>query len=163
MPRPRRYSDSALKEAVQQCQSFRQVLARLGLKEAGGNYRSVKERSQLIGLSLVHLKGQSWRRGSTVPVAAARPLLEILTQGSSYRSSLLGKRLVREQFKPHRCEGCLLEAWQGRPIPLELDHANGDRTDNRLLNLRLLCPNCHAQTSTYRGKNIGRLRTLDRA
>ncbi len=45
----------------------------------------------------------------------------------------------------------------GRPIPLELDHINGRRDDNRLDNLRILCPNCHAQTETYRGKNIGAL------
>ena len=55
---------------------------------------------------------------------------------------------------------CHLASWNGRPIPLELDHVNGRRTDNRLDNLRILCPNCHAQTDTYRGRNIGSLGAL---
>ena len=54
------------------------------------------------------------------------------------------------------CEECGLAVWNGRPIPLELDHVNGRYTDNRLENLRILCPNCHAQTPTYRAKNIAR-------
>jgi 5-methylcytosine-specific restriction endonuclease McrA len=51
---------------------------------------------------------------------------------------------------------CDRERWNGLPIPLELDHVNGMRSDNRLSNLRILCPNCHAQTPNYRGRNIGK-------
>jgi 5-methylcytosine-specific restriction endonuclease McrA len=79
----------------------------------------------------------------------------VLVDGQLVSTAPLKARLIREGLKEHRCELCLREAWNGRPIPLELDHINGKRTDNRLANLRILCPNCHAQTDTYRGKNIG--------
>jgi 5-methylcytosine-specific restriction endonuclease McrA len=62
---------------------------------------------------------------------------------------------VSEGLKMRRCEMCLRDHWNGKPIPIELDHLNGRRDDNRLQNLRILCPNCHAQTPTYRGRNIG--------
>ena len=78
-------------------------------------------------------------------------------------TSVLRKRLIEEQLKPNRCERCLLGVWNGRPIPLELDHINGKRDDNRLTNLRILCPNCHAQTDTYRGKDIGTVAYSDGA
>ena len=71
-------------------------------------------------------------------------------------NALMKAALLREEVKAHRCEHCGLEEWLGQPIPLELDHADGDRRNNRLENLRLLCPNCHALTDTYRGRNIGR-------
>jgi len=67
----------------------------------------------------------------------------------------LKMRLIRERLKQARCEACGRDRWNGTHIPLELDHINGRRDDNRLDNLRILCPNCHAQTPTYRGRNIG--------
>ena len=59
-------------------------------------------------------------------------------------------------MKEHKCESCGISEWLGKPLSLELDYINGDRYDNRLQNLRILCPNCHAQTDTYRGKNKGK-------
>jgi heterodisulfide reductase subunit B len=58
-----------------------------------------------------------------------------------------------EGLKEHKCECCGIIEWNGKPAPIELDHINGNRRDNSLDNLRVLCPNCHAQTDTYRGKN----------
>lgn len=69
-------------------------------------------------------------------------------------TSALRLRLIREGYKEAKCEECGISEWNKRPISLELDHISGDRTDNSLENLRILCPNCHSQTSTFRGKNI---------
>jgi len=71
-----------------------------------------------------------------------------------YQSNKLRIRIIGEGIKEHKCEECSLESWNGAKIPIELDHIDGDRTNHKIDNIRLLCPNCHAQTSTYRGRNI---------
>lgn len=87
---------------------------------------------------------------------AARPLEEVLVGGSIVDTSDLCERLLREGVFAHRCARCELTTWLGGPIPLQLDHIDGDRTNNHLANLRLLCPTCHALTDTYCGQNVGR-------
>ena len=64
------------------------------------------------------------------------------------------RRILTEE-RGHRCEVCRLSEWNGLPIPLEIDHIDGDATNNANLNVRLICPNCHAQTPTYKAKNRG--------
>lgn len=71
----------------------------------------------------------------------------------NYSARTAKKFLMQENG--NKCKICSNEEWQGKPIPIELDHIDGDSTNNELNNLRLLCPNCHAQTSTYKGKNVG--------
>ena len=70
------------------------------------------------------------------------------------QTNKLRLKLLREGLKQYECEGCGFSSWRGQPIPLEVHHKNGDKTNNELDNLQLLCPNCHALTSTYRGRNI---------
>ena len=108
-----------------------------------------------MGLDVSHFVGQGWRKGSHAPVRSPTPLRELLVDGRFRTTDQLKKRLIAERIKARECEICRLDRWNGRPIPLELDHVNGKRDDNRLSNLRILCPNCHAQTETYRGRNIG--------
>lgn len=84
------------------------------------------------------------------------PLNKILVANSTYQTDKLRKRLLKEGIKKHVCEVCSRTKWMNKPIPLELDHLNGINTDHRLKNLRLICPNCHAQTDNYRGKNWGK-------
>lgn len=80
-------------------------------------------------------------------------LEKILVENSTYQSFKLKNKLLKEGLKECKCEKCNNTEWLGKPIPLELHHINGDRTDNRIENLQILCPNCHAQTDNYRGKN----------
>ncbi len=86
------------------------------------------------------------------------PLEELLVENKNLQSNKLRRRLLGEGVKDHKCEVCSLSTWNGRPIPLELDHISGDKTDNRLENLRIVCPNCHAQTEHYRGRNMKKYR-----
>lgn len=74
------------------------------------------------------------------------------TQKNSITGAL--KRfLLKEGIKEHKCEECGLNEWNKKPLSLELDHTDGIRSNNRLENLKLLCPNCHSQTETWRGRN----------
>ena len=152
--KPRKYTDGEFCQAVMSSASIRSVLQKLGLSEAGGNYSAAKQRIELLGLDSSHFHGQGWRKGSSKPIKAAEEITNFLVNGRNCRSSHLRIRLIREKLKQAKCEMCSSTNWLEQPIPLELDHINGDTADNRLENIRLLCPNCHALTPTYRGKNI---------
>lgn len=79
---------------------------------------------------------------------------DILIKDSKYTNmSRLKTRLINAGYLTYRCEICHIDSWNNLPISLQLDHINGVHTDNRLENLRLLCPNCHSQTPTYAGRN----------
>ena len=73
-----------------------------------------------------------------------------------YQTFKLKNRLLQEGIMENKCSICNLTEWNGKPLNMELDHINGNRTDHRLKNLRMICPNCHAQTETYRAKNINK-------
>ena len=80
-------------------------------------------------------------------------LEDYLENSEDIQTNKVRKKILEEGLKPYRCECCGLEEWMGKPIPLELHHKDGDRHHNELENYELLCPNCHAFTDSYRGKN----------
>ena len=90
-----------------------------------------------------------------------RPIEDYLSNKVPMQSDKLKIRLINEGKLEDKCDNCGLEAWLQDSIPLELDHVNGDHNDNRLRNLRLLCPNCHAQTDNYRGQKPGAKSAVD--
>jgi hypothetical protein len=100
---------------------------------------------------------QTWHaavlRGLIVPRPARIPLDELLVAGPRRNRNHLKRRLFDAGVKVARCECCGLRDWRGQPIPLALHHVNGDRHDNRLENLEILCANCHSQTDTWSGRN----------
>jgi hypothetical protein len=97
-------------------------------------------------------------RGAITPRPARLPLEQLLVAGPRRNRNHLKRRLFDAGLKARRCESCGLDEWRGRPMPLALHHVNGDRHDNRLENLQILCANCHGLTDTWAGRNIPRLR-----
>lgn len=150
-----KYTDNDLRKIIPEVYSIAQVLRGIGLKAVGGNYGVIKRRIKLLGLDIKHFTGQGHLKGKTHNWAKEIPLDEILIEGSRYGGS--GTKLKKKIFKAglleERCYSCGITEWKGEKLSLELEHKNGDRTDNRIENLTILCPNCHSLTSTYRGRN----------
>lgn len=148
------WSEEQLREAVKKSTSVRQVLAKLNLREAGGNYDQIRKYIEYYKIDSNHFKGQGWSKGMKGIGKPRLSLDEILVKNSYFQSFKLKKRLFKAGIKERCCEMCgwAKKSLDGR-IPLELDHINGDSKDNRLKNLRVLCPNCHSLQPTHRGRN----------
>lgn len=95
---------------------------------------------------------EAMRRGALITRPAARPLDELLVTGRPCNRGYLKQRLLQADLKENRCEDCGLASWRDQQLSLSLHHVNGIRDDNRLENLRLLCPNCHSQTPNFAGR-----------
>jgi len=118
-------------------------------------HKKVKERIESDGLSTTQLIRVGKSKNGVVKI----PLEDILVENSTYLNrQRLKIRLVNENVLKYECKGdnCTIQnSWNGKPLVLQLDHVNGVSNDNRLENLRFLCPNCHSQTLTYSGRNMG--------
>lgn len=155
-PRGRRWTswtDEQLADAVASSNNYSNVLRKLGLIPAGGNFASLQRRIRELSLDTSHFAPPATFLGNGG--RERTPLEELLVADRDVTSHMLKLRLFAEGLKTPACELC---GWaQRRPldgvIPVELDHINGDRRDNRLENLRILCPNCHSLQSTHRGLN----------
>ncbi|MEU4684777.1 HNH endonuclease [Streptomyces xinghaiensis] len=145
-----RHTEERLREAVRLSHSTAEVVRRLGINPVGGNQTHIARRIAALGIDTSHF---------TI-IRPSRPrgaLGDRLVLGSPSDGRVPGKRLLRELLRrgvPERCAMCGTgPVWNGRPLRLEVDHVNGDWWDNRPGNLRLLCPNCHTVTDSYRGRN----------
>ncbi len=152
--RKRSWTSEQLISAVEKSTSLRQVLSQLHLREAGGNYEQIKKYISEAQIQIGHFKGKGWNKGLRGIGKPLIPLENILQKGTFFQSFKLKKRLFKAGLKQKHCEEC---GWcrmtEDGYLPLELDHINGDRHDNRLDNLRVLCPNCHSLKPTHRGRN----------
>lgn len=150
----RKYTNEQFKEAVSSSKSIREVLLKLKLTpKGGGPYREIHKLIKELCIDTSHFKGMGWSKGVCLP---KQDIQTYLSNNKPISSHKLRIRLLKEKLLPYCCSSCKLTEWLGGPIPLELDHIDGNHYNNNFSNLRLLCPNCHALTPTHAGKNKGK-------
>lgn len=140
-----------LQAAVAASQSSAAVLRALGLPRTGANRATLKRSLAAHGISTAHFVGQGHQpAGPTRARHTAEQILRVLPPGSARTKTPLLRRALDERRVPHVCAACGIgDTWQGKRLVLEIDHINGDRLDNRIGNLRYLCPSCHSQTRSF--------------
>lgn len=147
-PLRRKYSLRDVENAIKASTCMTEVLRMLGLSEIGGNAITIKRIIKQHNFNIDHFDNSSRRKNHKRTIKS-----EVLVENSKISRTALRSLLLRENLIPYRCDACKIDEWKGKSLILDLDHINGIRTDNRITNLRFLCPNCHSQTPTFRGRN----------
>ncbi|MFF8376944.1 HNH endonuclease signature motif containing protein [Streptomyces sp. NPDC015661] len=157
-----RWTREVLAEAVDASTSLGDVLRRLGVELVGGQHTHIGRRIKAYGIDTSHFTSSTWTERMRHNQRRRTPQ-EVLVRDTSPRprrvqSSRLKSALLETGVK-ERCALCDVgTTWLGLALPLEVDHIDGDWRNNQPENLRLLCPNCHSTTDTYRGRGKGRAR-----
>ena len=153
----RQYTKEWLQELCQNSYSYAEVLNKAGRKQGGGAQQTLKKKIVEYEIDISHFTGQKWHESpNQLPQKGKEKysLEEIFIKNSPVTQKVLRGYVERHKVLEYKCVKCGCDGhWQDGEIALEIDHINGDNSDNRIENLRYLCPNCHALTETYRGKN----------
>lgn len=159
----RRWRIDDLKDAVRKSRNVTEVIERIGLRTAGGNYGTVSKYIEQYDIDISHFVDVNIETLKKNARDRRIPLKELLVSGSNYKSTRLKKRLIDAGLLRDECYICgIKHEWMNKPITLQLDHINGIHTDCRLDNLRILCPNCHSQTENFAGKSSKRKKNSEK-
>ena len=146
-------TDNEFIDLVKSSLNISEVLFKLGYTTAGNSwgYGQVKQRMKDLKLSGADFRGKTAivNRTKSLEVNPEK----LFSENSKHTRRVLRTHIIRHNLLPYVCACCGIKEWNGKTLSLELDHINGINNDNRLENLRFLCPNCHSQTSTYGAKN----------
>jgi RNA polymerase subunit RPABC4/transcription elongation factor Spt4 len=146
------YNKQTFQDLVSSCKSKGDLVNALKLSVSGSSYNIVQEIIDLWNIDTSSLQGRAWNKGKHLPKKYTTE--DLLNNKQYIHTSALKKRLLKEGILENVCSLCgIKKEWNGKPIILHLDHIDGNRFNNSLLNLRILCPNCHSQTNTYCRKN----------
>ena len=156
----RKYDKEWLEELCKDSYSLAEVLRKAGRKQAGGNQATLKKKIEEFEIDISHFTGQLWSKGKTketdsrIKSKEAYSLETIFKKDSSVTQKVLRGYVERHSIIPYQCCNCGCDGhWQDGIITLELHHKDGNNHNNEISNLEYLCPNCHALTDTYCGKN----------
>lgn len=145
--------DDEFIKMVLNSKTYGEMLKKFNMANKGGNHKTLKCRMEKLNVDYSHIpKGTNSNLGRSF-FREKIPLENILVENSTYNRNDLKKRIKKENLLPNKCNMCGQHPmWNNKRLVLVLDHINGVYNDNRLANLRLLCPNCHSQTSTFAGR-----------
>lgn len=142
-----------LRESVKEVFSWRALALKMGITFPSGTiYDRVRPLCNQYGIDYSHFTGQASNRGK-VFLTKKRDINLYLSNELPINSHNLKLRLFQDGIKERCCEVCHLDVWNEKPIPIQLHHLDGNSANNNLSNLQIICPNCHAQTSSYCGRN----------
>lgn len=145
--RTTKITNEMLVEAVKQSFSVMEVLRCLGLKEAGGSHYHYSKRIKLLNLDTNHFKRYPNAGKTSTNRRLSKDVLQLRQSGGRAKSRQLTRALLEKEV-PHVCSECQQTSeWRGFPLTLDVDHINENWLDDRIENLRFLCPNCHSQYS----------------
>ena len=142
-----KFSKEEIEQFVKDSRSYAELARKIGYDDTSKNgsaYRTVHQMIDELKLDISHFTGQGWNKDNF-----------------DYSRFKYGKKIKTANalnaitsLRGHKCESCGLGKWKDKPIPLEVHHIDGNELNSELSNLQILCPNCHALTDNYKGKNI---------
>lgn len=137
-----KYTKEQIQDAVNNSLSWSAVCRILGIKAATGSQSHIKNRAINFDIDYSHFTGRAHARGKIGKYKQS--LDKYFTNEVRISSHNLKNRLIKEKIKECKCEDCGLSEWQNKNIPLELHHIDKNHFNNDLLNLKIVCPNCHS-------------------